>query len=109
MQAYKLISECKNQSEYKQREIKVDANIHSCEMNSFFLLVFLTAASATYGYDRNHRNPNFSAGRTGIVHLFEWKWSDIARECEEYLGPRSFGGVQVIIDSGLRRAKRAFS
>ncbi|HSK02394.1 MAG TPA: hypothetical protein VK932_14175, partial [Kofleriaceae bacterium] len=28
------------------------------------------------------------ARRTAFVHLFEWKWSDIARECEAYLGPK---------------------
>ena len=30
-----------------------------------------------------------------IVHLFEWKWKDIANECEEYLGPKGFCAVQV--------------
>jgi len=29
------------------------------------------------------------------VHLFEWKWTDIAAECENYLGPAGFTGVQV--------------
>jgi alpha-amylase len=33
--------------------------------------------------------------RTVFVHLFEWKWTDIARECEDYLGPRGFAGVQI--------------
>ncbi|XP_008853394.1 pancreatic alpha-amylase-like [Nannospalax galili] len=33
--------------------------------------------------------------RTSIVHLFEWRWVDIAKECERYLGPNGFGGVQV--------------
>src|SRR5262249_5674963 len=27
------------------------------------------------------------APRTAFVQLFEWKWTDIARECETYLGP----------------------
>lgn len=40
-------------------------------------------------------NPNFFAGRSGIVQLFEWKFSDIANECEQYLSPRGYGGVQV--------------
>ena len=44
----------------------------------------LTAQAAT-------PNPN----RTVFVHLFEWKWSDIARECETWLGPKGFGAVQV--------------
>ena len=30
-----------------------------------------------------------------IVHLFEWPWDAIARECEEVLGPKGFCGVQV--------------
>ncbi|XP_066940330.1 alpha-amylase 1-like [Macrobrachium rosenbergii] len=39
-------------------------------------------------------DPGVTNGQV-IVHLFEWPWSDIARECEEFLGPRGFGGVQV--------------
>ena len=30
-----------------------------------------------------------------FVHLFEWKWTDIARECETVLGPAGFAAVQV--------------
>ncbi len=33
--------------------------------------------------------------RTVFVHLFEWKWTDIAKECESYLGPKGFSAVQV--------------
>lgn len=29
------------------------------------------------------------------VHLFEWKWTDIAAECEQVLGPAGFRAVQV--------------
>ncbi|EDS43922.1 alpha-amylase 2 [Culex quinquefasciatus] len=35
------------------------------------------------------------SGRAGIVHLFEWKWTDIADECERFLAPMGFGGVQL--------------
>jgi alpha-amylase len=35
-----------------------------------------------------------AAGET-FVHLFEWRWADIARECEVWLGPKGFKGVQV--------------
>jgi len=38
---------------------------------------------------------NALPGRTAMVHLFEWKWNDIADECERYLGPNGFAGVQV--------------
>lgn len=42
-------------------------------------------------------SPNCANGRDGkvMVHLFEWKWTDIAAECERYLGPKGFCGIQV--------------
>ncbi|MCG3761009.1 ATPase [Vibrio cincinnatiensis] len=39
------------------------------------------------------RDPNLP--RTAFVHLFEWKWNDVAQECEEFLGPKGFSAVQV--------------
>lgn len=30
-----------------------------------------------------------------FVHLFEWSWSDVARECESVLGPSGYHAVQV--------------
>jgi alpha-amylase len=30
-----------------------------------------------------------------FVHLFEWRWQDIAEECERYLGPAGFEAVQI--------------
>ncbi|OLD03523.1 MAG: hypothetical protein AUI99_04375 [Gemmatimonadetes bacterium 13_1_40CM_3_69_22] len=30
-----------------------------------------------------------------FVHLFEWKWTDIATECENVLGPAGFVAVQI--------------
>uniref|UniRef100_A0A2M3ZYS0 Alpha-amylase n=1 Tax=Anopheles triannulatus TaxID=58253 RepID=A0A2M3ZYS0_9DIPT len=45
--------------------------------------------------DSDHRNPHFYPGRNVIVHLFEWKFNDIAEECEQVLGPAGYGGVQV--------------
>ncbi|XP_078052959.1 alpha-amylase [Augochlora pura] len=43
----------------------------------------------------DHNIPNYAPGHDGMVHLFEWKWKDIATECETFLGPMGFGGVQV--------------
>ncbi|KAG5669628.1 hypothetical protein PVAND_017513 [Polypedilum vanderplanki] len=37
------------------------------------------------------------SGRSGIVHLFEWKWNDIANECETFLAPNGFAGVQTSV------------
>lgn len=39
--------------------------------------------------------PSFATNRTTMVHLFEWKWTDIAAECERFLGPAGYAGVQV--------------
>lgn len=40
-----------------------------------------------------------SSGRAAagdvFVHLFEWRWADIARECEQALGPAGYKGVQI--------------
>lgn len=30
-----------------------------------------------------------------FVHLFEWTWEDVARECEDFLGPNKYTAVQV--------------
>lgn len=30
-----------------------------------------------------------------FVHLFEWRWNDIATECETFLGPKGYAAVQV--------------
>ena len=30
-----------------------------------------------------------------FVHLFEWKWTDIAAECESVLGPNEIGRAHV--------------
>lgn len=35
------------------------------------------------------------AEQNAFVHLFEWSWSDVAEECEAFLGPHGFTGVQV--------------
>jgi alpha-amylase len=41
------------------------------------------------------KSPNTVPDSSAIVHLFEWKFSDIANECENFLGPKGFAGVQV--------------
>lgn len=51
-------------------------------------VAFLTIVKA-------YKNPYYAAGHSVNVHLFEWKWDDIANECERFLGPKGFGGIQV--------------
>ncbi|PSN47156.1 hypothetical protein C0J52_13505 [Blattella germanica] len=52
------------------------------------LFIILAIANA-------QKDPHALPGRSGIVHLFEWKFTDIATECENFLGPKGFAGVQV--------------
>lgn len=47
------------------------------------------------GTSNAQHNPNHWPNRTGIVHLFEWKFSDVADECERFLAPTGFAAVQV--------------
>jgi len=37
----------------------------------------------------------WAENRTVMVHLFDWKWKDIGKECREFLGPAGFAGIQV--------------
>ncbi|XP_065073859.1 alpha-amylase 1-like [Ochlerotatus camptorhynchus] len=55
---------------------------------SFILVAFATVASAQF-------DTHQWADRNGIVHLFEWKWNDIAAECERFLAPKGYAGVQI--------------
>ncbi|KAJ8274425.1 hypothetical protein COCON_G00090500 [Conger conger] len=57
-------------------------------MKIFILALVLHMTRAQY-------DPHMKHGRTSIVHLFEWRWADIAEECERYLAPNGFGGVQI--------------
>lgn len=52
------------------------------------LLVLLAGVNGQF-------NPHSWPNRNGIVHLFDWKWDDIADECERFLAPRGYAGVQV--------------
>jgi alpha-amylase len=56
----------------------------------FWLIVSILVEHSSGQYKNSHIFEN----RTGIVHLFEWKYVDIASECQ-FLGENGFGGVQV--------------
>ncbi|KAK6051720.1 hypothetical protein COOONC_10774 [Cooperia oncophora] len=65
-------------------------------------LVFLyTAALSTVDGYRNvymYDKPQTLENRQTMVHLLEWKWLDIAAECENFLQYYGYGAVQVILD-----------
>lgn len=56
------------------------------------LTILLAYAALAEAQKETHIRPN----RSTIVHLFEWKWKDIAKECESFLSPKGYGAVQVI-------------
>lgn len=55
------------------------------------LLIALSALALTNA----QWNPHWWTGRSAMVHLFEWRWADIANECENFLAPNGFAGVQI--------------
>jgi len=58
------------------------------------LLIALVAGCASP--DSGPRSTMSSDAPDGvIVHLFEWRWDDVAQECEEFLGPNGYAAVQV--------------
>ncbi|KAJ8717173.1 hypothetical protein PYW08_005572 [Mythimna loreyi] len=56
------------------------------------LLCLVALAAVANGY---YKNPHYAPGRSVNVHLFEWKWDDIAAECENFLAPRGYAGIQI--------------
>lgn len=61
-------------------------------MKWFITLVLITYQLLTI---YAQKDPHWSPDRNTIVHLFEWKFNDIADECERFLGPKGYAGVQV--------------
>ncbi len=51
-------------------------------------IVLLLVAAFVADQATGQWNANYASGRTTMVHLFEWKWDDIAAECERFLGPK---------------------
>jgi hypothetical protein len=59
-------------------------------------IVFLTFLTTNFCYCiLNTKDPHVLPDRNVMVHLFEWKWSDIAKECERYLSKKGFGAIQI--------------
>jgi len=60
------------------------------------LIIFiLTVFSLQSLFANAYKDPLAAYGRQTYVHLFEWKWTDIAAECERFLAPNGFAGVQI--------------
>ena len=59
------------------------------------LLLHLICLLFSVANIHTQKNPNTVVGRSAIVHLFEWKFKDVAAECERFLAPYGYAGVQV--------------
>ncbi|KAG5345668.1 AM4N amylase, partial [Acromyrmex charruanus] len=68
-----------------------DSNIKDLGLSESDRNMLIAILSAVIAQKDLHYVP----GHDGMVHLFEWKWGKIAEECENFLGPMGFGGVQV--------------
>lgn len=73
--------------------IKRNTSVAQSSFSKMFLKPLLFCVLLAFGAAQ--KDPYFIGNRTTIVHLFEWKWPDIAKECETFLGPKGFAGVQV--------------
>lgn len=63
--------------------------------HKMILFILFGLICLVFSASNEHHNPHYEPNRSVIVHLFEWKFNDIAVECETFLGPNGFGGVQV--------------
>ncbi|XP_037814294.1 alpha-amylase A-like [Lucilia sericata] len=64
-------------------------------MFKIFQIVFVFITVYCTFWVKCQKEPHFLGNRSSIVHLFEWTWRDIAKECEDFLGPQGYGGVQI--------------
>ena len=60
-----------------------------------FLLAIILQVFQHINASDDYKNPHYLDGRTTMVHLFEWKFKDIALECKKFLGPNGYAAVQV--------------
>ena len=67
--------------------------------NTVFRTAMLAAVLGSFSHT--------AAAEGVMVHLFQWKFNDIATECETVLGPKGFGGVQITPPPNTSRAARS--
>ncbi|XP_071800339.1 alpha-amylase-like [Asterias amurensis] len=58
--------------------------------------LMLVLAALSVGTCASYLDPHMLENRQTIVFMMGWNWADIAEECERYLGPNGFGGVQIM-------------
>lgn len=58
-------------------------------------IITVVLISIAFLLTNGQHNPHFKQNRRAIVQLFEWKFVDVANECETFLSKHNFAGVQV--------------
>ena len=58
----------------------------------WFSLLTLVALVSCQNYFGDYQ---CEEGRDVFTHLFEWKWTDVANECENFLADHGYCAVQV--------------
>ena len=66
-------------------------------MNRHIFTIGLLTALIAYVYSQYYGNYYCLPGRDVVVHLFDWKWKDIERECA-WLAANNFCAVQVSVN-----------
>src|SRR4051812_19048012 len=64
-------------------------------MRVFFLFCLLAFAAYEAESNDDYDDPQTFPNTTTLVHLFEWKWMDVATECENFLSKYNYGAVQI--------------
>ena len=66
-------------------------------VTTFVVLVLSPIAGPRQCFAAYFGNYHCEGGRDVFVHLFEWKWTDVAKECENSLATYGYCAVQVIV------------
>lgn len=66
-------------------------------MNTRKLVIVAALMAAACGTEAPPAEPASAPSYEGgvFVHLFEWRWPDVAAECEDVIGPAGYAAVQV--------------
>lgn len=69
--------------------------VSTAQVSGVNMKLFVAVACLVLALGHAQKDPHWQGDRNTIVHLFEWKWNDIADECERFLAPMGYAGVQV--------------
>lgn len=46
--------------------------------------ILLLVAALSKG---DYTDPHWTTGKSVMIHMMDWRWQDIAKECEDFLAP----------------------